>query len=458
LFAWIDAQITQAPKSSGLLTLTVPLPRMDPLAVLRLMMPQKEQFFYWEQPGGTQIFVSIGQISCLELSGPQRFQQARNFIDSCLADICALGFAGVEPIPSRFCCGFTFFEDVQEGCNPFPGATVFLPRWQVLRQYDRCWLTAHLSLSSRIDLRSWSEEVVEFMQQTLMLTEIGSVVLPNRLLERHQPDNTVFLESVRQGLQAITAGQLHKVVLAQAMDVTTQQAFSPWSALQRLRYMSPECHSFALGNSLGQVFMGATPEGLLTVQDGILYTKALAGSSPRGETETQDSHIVQVLRNNPKELHEHQLVADFIIATLRQLGINPQLAKQPQIVSLVNIHHLQTPIWAALPAHLHPLDILAQLHPTPAVAGLPLTTAEQLIRCLEDFERSLYAAPIGWLDSAGNCEFMVGIRSALLDGNRARLFAGAGIVAGSDPERELAEVTLKRQPLLAALLGTDQLI
>jgi menaquinone-specific isochorismate synthase len=113
---------------------------------------------------------------------------------------------------------------------------------------------------------------------------------------------------------------------------------------------------------------------------------------------------------------------------------------------------LQTPIEADLPGRLHPLDILAQLHPTPAVAGLPRTTVSQLIRQLETFERSLYAAPIGWLDSQNNCEFVVGIRSALLEDNRARLFAGAGIVAGSQPERELAEVMLKQQTLLSALL------
>ena len=105
-----------------------------------------------------------------------------------------------------------------------------------------------------------------------------------------------------------------------------------------------------------------------------------------------------------------------------------------------------------VPANIHPLKIVAQLHPTPAVAGAARDVACAEIRRYENFERGLYAAPLGWIDSQGNCEFIVGIRSALIDGDRARLYAGAGIVAGSDPDKEFAEVQLKRQALLKALV------
>jgi menaquinone-specific isochorismate synthase len=101
---------------------------------------------------------------------------------------------------------------------------------------------------------------------------------------------------------------------------------------------------------------------------------------------------------------------------------------------------------------IHPLDLVAALHPTPAVAGLPRDEAWRQIRRCEPFERSLYAAPLGWIDEQGNCEFVVGIRSALIDGDRARLFAGAGIIAGSQPDKELAEIQLKLQAMLAALV------
>jgi menaquinone-specific isochorismate synthase len=144
-------------------------------------------------------------------------------------------------------------------------------------------------------------------------------------------------------------------------------------------------------------------------------------------------------------------VLNFITQRLCQLGLLPQILA-PRLRQLSNIQHLWTPISAVVPANIHPLKIVAQLHPTPAVAGAARDVACAEIRRYENFERGLYAAPLGWIDAKGNCEFIVGIRSALIDGDRARLYAGAGIVAGSDPDKEFAEVQLKLQALLKALV------
>ena len=123
-----------------------------------------------------------------------------------------------------------------------------------------------------------------------------------------------------------------------------------------------------------------------------------------------------------------------------------------QLLRLSSIQHLWTPIYAHLPLNLEPLEIVEQLHPTPAVAGTPTEIACEKIRHYEKFDRSLYASPLGWVDDRGNCEFIVGIRSALIDGNQAKLYAGAGIVSGSNPSKEFAEVQLKLQSLLEALV------
>ena len=135
-----------------------------------------------------------------------------------------------------------------------------------------------------------------------------------------------------------------------------------------------------------------------------------------------------------------------------ELGLKPKFNTSPQLLRLANIQHLHTPIQAVLPEGLTPLSLVKRLHPTPAVAGLPRPTASQLLKATESFDRELYAAPIGWIDANGNSEFVVGIRSALIDGRQARLFAGAGIMAQSDPRRELAEVKLKLQALLGTLM------
>lgn len=194
---------------------------------------------------------------------------------------------------------------------------------------------------------------------------------------------------------------------------------------------------------------------MINVHNLTLVTDALAGSAPRGKTPEEDAINADRLLKSEKERHEHSLVIDFITQQLLKLGLFPQVVNfqgTPRLRQLSNIQHLWTPIQALVPSHVHPLQIIAHLHPTPAVAGESRLDAMKQIRRYESFERGLYAAPLGWVDTSGNCEFIVGIRSALIDGNRARLYAGAGIVAGSDPSKELAEIQLKFQALLKALV------
>ncbi|MBE9009911.1 isochorismate synthase, partial [Pseudanabaenaceae cyanobacterium LEGE 13415] len=181
------------------------------------------------------------------------------------------------------------------------------------------------------------------------------------------------------------------------------------------------------------------------------FTEALAGSVPRGKTRSEDARLAATLLNGQKEKHEHQVVVDSIAQHLRNLNLTPQFSPA-QLLQLPNIQHLQTPIRATIQSDLHLLDVVAELHPTPAVAGAPKSIACEHLRSFEAFERSWYAAPIGWMDYQGNGEFAVGIRSAILQGNHARLFAGAGIVSGSDPEKEFAEVQLKLKALLNAIV------
>jgi len=224
-------------------------------------------------------------------------------------------------------------------------------------------------------------------------------------------------------------------------------------SLQTLRRNHPDCTVFSVGNGKGQSFIGASPERLLSINEGRLTTDALAGSASRGQTPEADEALAQSLLNSDKERYEHQVVVKFIAEQLRSLDLDPNYTPAPQLLQLLHIQHLHTPMSATIdPKKVSPLDILAKLHPTPAVAGLPLQNACKLIHQHENFDRGLYAAPLGWIDTEGNSEFIVGIRSALIDGCKARLYAGAGIVAGSEPAKELAEIKLKLQTLLNALV------
>lgn len=430
---------------------------VDPLAVLNhFASPQHLSFYFEKKDRATESSLAIaafGATTQLQIEGENRFRLAQQFIHETLARTIAIGEAHLGLTGPHFFCGFTFFDRVSQPHSPFAAATIFLPAWQVVRQPQGCFLVANLPIDAETPL----ESIVEQWWQTLQKIQTLGDRWPDSLSNSTQftPENVTdpvqFQRAVRSALAAIQAGQLHKAVQAHAVEVTSPIPFHLTHSLDNLRTLYPDCSVFAIGNGKGQTFMGASPERLVSLQQRHLITDALAGSAPRGQTAWEDAQLADRLLTSPKELHEHQVVSQFITQQLTQLGLSPQRSPL-RLLQLSQIQHLHTPIQAIVPAEVSLLEIVAALHPTPAVAGVPRSLACDHIRQHEGFERSLYAAPIGWLDHQGNGEFIVGIRSALLNGCTARLFAGAGIVAGSTPDRELAEVQLKLQALLSALV------
>jgi menaquinone-specific isochorismate synthase len=207
-----------------------------------------------------------------------------------------------------------------------------------------------------------------------------------------------------------------------------------------------------MANGEGRSFIGASPERLVRVSKGLLETEALAGSIRRGAGASEDAALSAALLHSEKDLREQQLVVAAIAGRLTALGLTPRFALAPGLRRLANVQHLHTPISAELGEKVRLLDALAALHPTPAVGGTPQKEAVARIRELEGFPRGLYAGAIGWMNARDGGEFFVGLRSALVDGAGARVYAGAGIVAGSTPEKEFAETELKFKAMLDALL------
>lgn len=439
-------------------SIALEIPATDPLVALCKLAQPDQLHFYFENRDKSQAIAGFDTAISQQLSGSQRFREAQVFIQDCFAKLLsnAPTVHAVQPPWNTPCffSSFTFFDQSSSDA-PFPPATLFLPRWQVVR-----WQSASFAIVNWvIDRHSKIGEVTQTIWnqfQQLQLAQYDAFYLAedqksrlNRWEIIHTHD---FQSAVRAALQSIHQQAYQKLVLAHAVDVCSNLPFQWGRSLHHLRQLHPDCCVFSVGNGKGNSFIGASPERLLSIRNRKLITDALAGSASRGQTVAEDASLARRLFDSEKERREHQLVVEFIAQQLITLGLQPGYAKEPSLLQLSNIQHLHTPIQAALPAHLHPLQILSALHPTPAVAGMPRETACQQILHYEQFDRSLYAAPLGWVDAHGNAEFMVGIRSALLDGNRARLFAGAGIVAGSDPEREFAEVKLKLQALLRGLI------
>jgi menaquinone-specific isochorismate synthase len=443
------------------ISLTFEIDPVDPLAVFNELTQSNQLNFYFEKrtstkhpsrPGQQTAIAAIDAVAQFQISQFHPFQQAKQFIQSTLTNTLIAGDLTSTFAGPHFCCSFTF-QSPNPAMADSPAAIVFLPRWQITRTNDRCTVVANLAIAPHTPIQSPLEDVWQTLERIQSIRDecCTPVQQPTEFLQTDVTPTDSFKQAVTAALKSIHAQQFDKIVLAHAIDVAAPLPFHHAYSLNNLRRMYPDCYVFSLGHSRTQAFLGASPERLVSVHQRELTTDALAGSSPRGQTRQADAQLASRLLASLKDNHEHQVVVDFISQQLIDLGLSPESAPL-RLLQLPNIQHLHTPIRATVPKSVHVLDVVAALHPTPAVAGLPRDRACAEIRRYEAFERSRYAAPIGWVNHRGDGDFAVGIRSAFIDNCQARLFAGAGIVAGSDPDRELAEVQLKLQALLSALV------
>ena len=255
-------------------------------------------------------------------------------------------------------------------------------------------------------------------------------------------------EVVGYARDRIVAGDLTKAVLARELVLRTDHPIDPAVVIDRLRQTYPAAILFSIDG-----FLGASPELLVARAHDVVRAHPLAGTAPRSSDPSTDATLSAGLLSSTKDRWEHRITIDWLLDTLLPFCSYVDAEPEPSIVTLANVHHLGTRVEGRLsspPASV--LEMVAALHPTPAVGGSPQDVALDLIEQLERADRGRYAGPAGWVDAAGNGSFAVSVRSAEIDGTTAKVFAGVGVVAESDPEAELAETRSKFQAMLGALI------
>jgi menaquinone-specific isochorismate synthase len=488
---------------SRLVSISIEVAPLDPLAVIESIFEPAELHFYAERPAEGWAVAGAEAVLAFEADGPGRFAAGQGFIDDVLARTIAVGETGLPFGGPHFLGAFSFFDNVEPG-EPFPSMRLFVPRWQVSRAQERTIAVANILVDPGANLDALTAKVWRAHGKFLAFEygekagtglggtgilpvgsetppDIGRMPMPHGKTHGQDAratqaaehgrdahatlgraaDGTAFpvtetgdyRAAVARAVAMIAEGRFEKIVLARRQELAAAGALHPLRVLNGLRQRFPDCYAFSFANGRGQSFIGASPERLLRVDSGRLLTEALAGSAARGSSASEDAALASALLSDEKELREHRHVVASIERRLAPLGLHPDHADRPGLKRLANVQHLHTPVSAVLPAGVRLLDVLARLHPTPAVGGTPRAAACAEIRELEGFPRGLYAGPVGWIDHRGGGEFFVGIRSALIDGARAHVYAGGGIVAGSVPEREFAETELKFRALLDALLA-----
>ena len=426
--------------------------------------------FYWAEPGHGLTLAGAGVAAQLvapptlpddaERLPAQRFAdieaQARALFDRAIVRPAASApdTAAADLARPRLFGGFAFQDDFvpDNTWSVFNSAEFVLPHYQLAQRDGATYLTINALVGPDEELEDALRGLAEALAARLASTPSQPPTPSGGASLRYPMTRAMWNEVIDRATATIADGRLQKVVLARVCEVRAGALIDATAPLAYLDAHYGDSYRFLFEPCPHHAFIGATPELLVSKRSRNVATMALAGSAARGATPAEDDALAAHLLASVKDRHEHQLVVDAIRAHLADAADDLDLPAQPAVLKLRNIQHLLTPITGRLrrPAD-GILPLVRRLHPTPAMGGVPPERALAFLRDAEPVPRGWYAAPIGWIDGALDGVFAVGIRSAVTQHDRAWLYAGAGIVAGSSPEREWAETALKFRPMLGAL-------
>jgi isochorismate synthase len=420
---------TRKPEADPIIV-TVPAPMAPPDALLRAF--PGEASLLWDPPQSAACS-GLGVARML----PNDASALRSFFER--ADHVA---DAASPRPRVF--GGASFAPGAAAAPPWDGfgdGFLLLPAW-TYHVDDRAWL----SFASRASSWPSVQALLDVFDTIWGSLERPIGVIPSAGSARRieEADRGTWFRQVEEIRGEIRRGAFEKVVAARHCVVELETGAASLDVLKRLEQRFPGCTRFALWRG-DATFLGATPELLISRRGSAVLSEALAGTTAHGEAAR--------MMASAKEREEHQLVVQAVLAALQPFCDSLRCAPEPSVRELPNVLHMQTPIEGHLREPVHILDLVRALHPTPAVGGVPTERAIRWITEHEALSRGWYSAPVGWVDASGDGEFVVALRSGLLRDGKAWVYAGAGIMADSDPDSEYAETELKMQALLGALHG-----
>ncbi len=454
------ADAVAAPAADRLLAVTLPVESVDPLALLESHGDAEGFRYYWEHPAEDLALAAGGETVRLRTHQADRFNWVSRQMDR-WNDRSVRFTAFPHSLAGPHWLGGFSFQDRPQAhqWRAFGTACFVLPEWMVVRE-------GHLTLLT-VAFRVDADDTVDTLNRRLgdRFTSIVEAIRRMDSPAAHVPEGSAFVDedalwtkgetafrhAVARATNEIRDNGYRKVVLAREVLIPLNRAIDSTRVLNVLRAEYPTCYTFLFQLNRSAAFLGSTPERLAGFQAAFIKTEGLAGSIARGRTATSDAQLEKQLLSSDKDLGEHRLVVDAIRERLHRYTPNVRIQAEPGVRKYPNVQHLHTPITAEIPSDLSPLSVLEALHPTPAVGGYPMETVLPRIQELEGIDRGWYAGPVGWFNTNGRGEFAVAIRSGLIESHQARLFAGCGIVADSDPESEWKETLLKLIPMRSAL-------
>ena len=429
---------------------------LDPLALLEKLHDSKQPHCYFEK--ATDDFsIACGEyLAQSEFNGSNRFQLAKAWTTELLQTVERAGDAPIAGSGPTIFLTASFEPEATEFSKS--SLSVFLPKWQVVHHGG----VHTIILNTQITPDSIAGEIQKDLNRRLRLMiglkyEKVSEQRPQPTHLGESRENFAYEKGVSQALKKIQTGGVSKIVLARQLTFDLKTGLSPFAIAHALRAKFPDCHAFSISQPQQGTWVGASPETLARIRGFSLRTEALAGSAPRGPSAGKDAHWGKTILAREKEVREHRLVIESIHRRLSSVGVTALHEGLPRLLRLANLQHVRTPVQGKLPEGLHPFELLAALHPTPAMGGTPRPPALAKLAEIEKVPRGLYSGVAGWMDSRGRAEFIVPIRCGRIQNKALTLYAGAGIVEGSIPTNEKQETDWKLQAMLEVITGSPNL-
>ncbi len=423
-------------RGEGLLSLTVAVPERlldnPPFAL--------EEHHYWTNPAERLALFGVGRAANVETQGEGRFRAMDAAFAAYRRHWQAVDADGVGLAPVAL-AGFAFDQNCRDPV--LPNARLTVPALLLQRRGDGCAATF------TCDRESAPESVLASWMARWHGLEAASVLPPpgaNDLARTAaEPPDQGWLALAQQAVAAIGAGQLDKVVLSRRLRVRGARPFVPAAVMAALAARYADCYLFSHAEGGRGVFLGATPERLVTLRGGQVTSEALAGTA-------WDAASLASL-GGAKSLREHRLVLNAIVQALEAACSFQEIPSRPAVRELRDLRHLRSVVRGVAKPGVTLLGLAERLHPTPAVGGYPTRRAQEWLASHGEARAAWYSGATGWLGMDGDGDLAVALRCAWLAGNQADIYAGAGIVAGSDPATELVEIEAKLGVMLAALKG-----
>ncbi len=422
-----------AQKAKTVVRLEQPVQALDPLSWL-VAQPHPQRT-YWTDRSQREKLAGIGEAWCVQSVAETPYREVMHQLAALLKE---------APPEARFLGGLRF--DPKAFLSPewqaWGAARFVLPEIVLEERESQHWLVCQV-VRREDPSEEWT--VLKMLRQRLAALRPAWEQTPAPFSfhrRRNHPEQPGWEAMVTEGLKLIESGELSKVVLARCAEFELASPSDPVQLLWALREKAPEAFHFCFQREENQAFLGITPERLFQREGRQLQSEALASTRPRGATPEEDEQLAEELRTHPKEQREHLMVLTRLEALLEQFCGGSERLSYLESLRLTHVQHLRSRVRGKLQETVQDEDLLPAFHPTPAVSGTPNEAALGHIRRLEPFDRGWYAGPIGWV-SRDAAEFAVALRSGLLSNRTLRVYTGAGVVEGSEPEKEWQEIESK---------------